>query len=88
MEACAKSGGERFVFISSAAVYGDVKDPPIGEDTLLVPISPYGASNVAAEEIIRAYDDLCLFESIITSRLFNIFGPGQSDEYAGMITKF
>jgi UDP-glucose 4-epimerase len=88
IEACARSSVEKFVFASSAAVYGDVKSPPIAEDIQLKPISPYGASKVAAEEIISAYGDLDIFESIITLRLFNIFGAGQSEEYAGVISKF
>ena len=54
LEACARGGIEKFVFVSSAAVYGNVEDPPISEDYPLQPISPYGVSKVAAEEIIRA----------------------------------
>jgi len=88
LEACVRNSIKRFVFASSAAVYGHVKILPIAENVRLKPISPYGASKVAAEEIISAYADLGLFESIITLRLFNVFGPGQSDEYAGVISKF
>jgi len=76
------------VFASSAAVYGHVNTLPIPENTELKPISPYGASKVAAEEIISAYANLHLFDSVISLRFFNVFGVGQSDEYAGVISKF
>jgi UDP-glucose 4-epimerase len=88
LEACVQNSVKRFVFASSAAVYGHVGVLPITEDSDLKPISPYGASKVAAEEIIDAYANLNLFKSIITLRLFNIYGAGQSDEYAGVISKF
>ena len=88
LEACKCNSVKRFVFASSAAVYGHVNTLPIPENTELEPISPYGASKVAAEKIISAYANLHLFESIISLRFFNVFGVGQSDEYAGVISKF
>ena len=88
LEACKCNSVQRFVFASSAAVYGDVNTLPIPENTELKPISPYGASKVAAEKIISTYANLHLFQSIISLRFFNVFGVGQSDEYAGVISKF
>jgi len=88
LEACACNSVKRFVFASSAAVYGHANTLPIPENIELKPISPYGASKVAAEEIISAYANLHLFDSIISLRFFNVFGAGQSDEYAGVISKF
>ena len=88
LEACKCNSVKRFVFASSAAVYGHVNTLPIPENTELKPISPYGASKVGAEEIISAYANLHLFDSIISLRFFNVFGVGQSDEYAGVISKF
>ena len=88
LEACRCNSVKRFVFASSAAVYGHVNTLPIPENTELKPISPYGASKVAAEEIISAYANLNLFDSIISLRFFNVFGVGQSDEYSGVISKF
>ena len=88
LEACKSSSVKRFVFASSAAVYGHVNTLPIPENIQLNPISPYGASKVAAEEIIDAYANLQIFDSIISLRFFNVFGVGQSDEYAGVISKF
>lgn len=88
LEACVQNSIKRFVFASSAAVYGHVNDVPIHEQVSLHPISPYGASKLAAEQIVCAYGDLNLFESIITLRFFNVYGVGQTIEYAGVITKF
>ena len=88
LEACLRNSVKRFVFASSAAVYGHANTLPIPENIELKPISPYGASKVAAEEIVSAYANLDLFESIISLRFFNVFGAGQSDEYAGVISKF
>src|SRR6476620_4189619 len=88
LEACMRNSVKRFVFASSAAVYGHVDTLPISENIKLRPISPYGASKVAAEEIISAYANLRLFDSIISLRFFNVFGAGQSDEYSGVISKF
>jgi UDP-glucose 4-epimerase len=88
LESCIVNSIKHFVFASSAAVYGHVNDVPIREEVSVHPISPYGASKLAAEEIVNAYGDLNLFESIITLRFFNVYGVGQSFEYAGVITKF
>jgi nucleoside-diphosphate-sugar epimerase len=88
LEACVESSIKHFVFASSSAVYGDVSSVPINENIGLHPISPYGASKLAAEEIVNAYSDLDKFDSIISLRFFNVYGRGQNMDYAGVITKF
>lgn len=51
---CAVKGGVRhFVFSSSAAVYGDTVSGLAGEDTPLAPMSPYGASKLMTEIMLR-----------------------------------
>ena len=70
LEACMRNSVKRFVYASSAAVYGHANTLPIPENIELKPISPYGASKVAAEEIVSAYADLDLFDSIISLRVF------------------
>jgi UDP-glucose 4-epimerase len=49
-QALVRSGVERFVFSSSAAVYGNQADGPIDEDRPLAPESPYGESKRMVEE--------------------------------------
>jgi UDP-glucose 4-epimerase len=88
LEACSANQVKNFVFASSAAAYGEPKQLPIKEDHLLDPISVYGASKVAGESLVLAYANLKKVEHAISLRFFNVFGKGQSPEYAGVITKF
>lgn len=87
LHACAEKNIKRFVFASSAAVYGESRDLPISESSHINPLSPYGASKVAAEYYIKAFSNYFDMNSVIL-RVFNVYGKGQSDEYAGVITKF
>ena len=52
LEACAKHKVPRFVFSSTAAVYGLPGGGPVTEQSALAPISPYGASKMASERIL------------------------------------
>lgn len=64
------------VYASTAAVYGEPRQVPINEETATRPISPYGASKLAAEEYIRVFSQCYGFQSAI-ARLFSLYGPGQ-----------
>src|SRR5258708_24489167 len=48
-----KYGIRRLVFSSTAAVYGQPSQTPITEDAQTVPISPYGRSKLAAEQMLH-----------------------------------
>jgi UDP-glucose 4-epimerase len=87
LEACHNSGVKNFVFASSAAVYGDVKELPISEDQTLRPLSPYGSSKMLAEQHVLSYKKLKKIQNTISLRIFNVYGPGQTTE-SGVITKF
>ncbi|AEW96595.1 putative UDP-glucose 4-epimerase [Streptantibioticus cattleyicolor NRRL 8057 = DSM 46488] len=52
--ACADAGVRRFVFSSSAAVYGMPDVDLVTEDTPCVPINPYGETKLAGEWLVRA----------------------------------
>lgn len=81
-------GIDRFIYISSAAVYGDPIKLPITEDHPLNPISPYGLSKLVGEEVVRLYSRIYGVKYIVL-RLFNVYGPRQPlDEYSGVIRKF
>ncbi|MET7361677.1 UDP-glucose 4-epimerase GalE [Streptomyces sp. NPDC005562] len=55
LEAVAEAGIKRFVFSSSAAVYGDPPDAElVPEDAPCVPVSPYGETKLAGEWLVRA----------------------------------
>jgi UDP-glucose 4-epimerase len=54
LEAVAGAGIKRFLFSSSAAVYGNPDVDLITEDTPCVPMSPYGETKLAGEWLVRA----------------------------------
>ncbi|MBA4383613.1 MAG: hypothetical protein C0410_02655, partial [Anaerolinea sp.] len=66
----------RLIFPSSAAVYGNPMRIPIYEDDPTVPISPYGASKLAAERYIQIYSKLYDIRAA-SVRIFSIYGPRQ-----------
>ena len=88
LEACKKNNIKKIVVTSSSAVYGECElDFKLSEETKLKPISPYGKSKAKMEqEIIKFVSEYKM--NYVILRFFNIFGLGQSSEYAGVITKF
>jgi UDP-glucose 4-epimerase len=75
LDALRKYGNcERFVLASSGAVYGEPNQFPIREDHSLHPISPYGASKLAAEVETRMFGTVYGIPVVI-ARLFNTYGP-------------
>lgn len=63
----------RFVFSSSAAVYGDPERVPIGEEAPLRPLNPYGEAKATVERLLRWYDSQCGLR-YISLRYFNAAG--------------
>lgn len=53
IQACEMTGVERFIFSSTAAVYGDGHDRPIRETDALRPASPYGRSKLMTEMMLQ-----------------------------------
>lgn len=64
----------RVVIASSGAVYGDAAELPLSENSRLHPISPYGASKLAAETAARMFCDVYSLHVSI-ARIFNTYGP-------------
>ncbi len=81
-----KIDSKRFVFASTAAIYGDKKTSCREEDTPS-PLSPYAASKLAAEHYCKVYSSLYRIPTVVL-RYFNVYGTGQSSRYAGVITRF
>jgi UDP-glucose 4-epimerase len=79
----------KIVFTSSMAVYADADTPmAIPETYATRPISPYGISKLAAEQLLHA---MCAHVGIdsVALRLFNTYGPGQAlSAYVGVVTIF
>jgi UDP-glucuronate 4-epimerase len=74
-EACA-AAGVRVVFASSSSVYGDAETYPTHEDVLPRPLSPYGITKLACEELAYAYGRSFGLEAV-TLRYFTVYGPRQ-----------
>lgn len=72
----ARAEGAKFVFISSAAVYGTPQYVPTDESHPLRPISNYGASKLAGELYVNLYRENHGVDTR-TIRYFNCYGPRQ-----------
>jgi len=81
-----KIDSERFVFASTAAIYGE-KRSSCRETDIPIPASPYASSKLASEYYCKVYASLYGIPTVVL-RFFNVYGPGQSDRYAGVITRF
>ena len=87
LKSCIENKIKNFIAASSAAVFGDQSIMPLTEESPKNPISPYGKSKLLMEEKILEFSKQNNFNSIIL-RFFNLYGLGQSIQYAGVITKF
>lgn len=77
-EAAAQAGATRFVFASTAAVYGDAFDRPIVETDALQGTSNYAATKMAAEAGLAAIGTRWGID-VVALRIFNIYGHGFVD---------
>lgn len=70
---------ERFVQISTSSVYGK---NAVGDETLaLEPVSPYGVTKLAAENLVFAHMRDSGFPALVL-RYFSVYGPGQRPDMA------
>lgn len=76
LEAARARGVKRFVFASSGASVGEVV-PPIHEEVVPHPVSPYGASKLAGEGYCSVYANTYGVETVAL-RFGNVYGPGSS----------
>ena len=76
LEACVGRPIERVVYASSSSVYGDETPLPMREDLPLHPVSPYGVTKLAAEQLCHLY-----FANhgvpTVSLRYFTVYGPRQ-----------
>jgi UDP-glucose 4-epimerase len=89
LEAACKAKIRRFVYASSAAVYGDPTALPMTEDAKTAPLSPYGLEKLINEWYANLYRRVHN-TSVLGLRYFNVFGPRQNPRspYAGVIALF
>jgi UDP-glucose 4-epimerase len=76
LEAVKKASVERFVYASSSSVYGDLVAMPMREDALPQPVSPYGVSKLAAEQLCYLYH-VNYGVPAVSLRYFTVYGPRQ-----------
>jgi UDP-glucose 4-epimerase len=67
---------ERLVYASSSSVYGDNTPMPFREDALPQPVSPYGVSKLAAEQLCYLYFANFRMPTV-SLRYFTVYGPRQ-----------
>ena len=82
----AKEFEKKVVYASSSSIYGNTTSIPIQENFVKNPINPYGVTKLDDEKLAEKYHNLGV--SIIGLRYFNVYGIGQTNDYAGVITKF
>ena len=80
---------KRFVYTSSASVYGNAASIPEKETDATMPLSPYGVSKLAAERYCMVYQHLYKLP-VVCLRYFNTYGPRQKKDsvYGGVVSIF
>ena len=81
-----KKHGFKVVYASSSSVYGNPIRIPIKESDEKNPINPYAETKLKKEELAIEYSKMGV--NVIGLRYFNVFGKGQSKEYAGVLKLF
>jgi UDP-glucose 4-epimerase len=81
LEACVGRSLERLVYASSSSVYGDNVTIPMNEEALPRPVSPYGVTKLAAEQLCYLY---YVNHKVPTTsvRYFTVYGPRQRPDMA------
>ena len=82
----AKKNNFKVVYASSSSVYGNPERIPIKESDSKNPINPYAETKLKKEELAIKYSKIGV--KVIGLRYFNVFGKGQSKEYAGVLKLF
>lgn len=88
IEQCIKYDA-KFIFASSAAIYGEDKSPIKSEDLKTIPISPYGQSKLDVEVLCDIYNKENNLD-YVCFRNFNVYGAKQdpNSAYAAVIPSF
>ncbi len=83
------NANNKFIYFSSAAVYGNPEYLPIDEAHPQDPLSPYGVSKLSGEKYCTMYHKAFGVPTVCI-RPFNIYSPRQdpSNPYSGVISKF
>ena len=85
IEACLAAGVGRFVFSSTAAVYGNPPTPVVTEQTATLPVSPYGWSKLMVEQMLADVSAANGHFRHVILRYFNVAGADPAGR-AGQVT--
>jgi nucleoside-diphosphate-sugar epimerase len=78
LESCVRAEVPRLVFASSSSVYGHAPSYPTTEESRTRPLSPYGVTKLAAEQLCQAYAQPNLSSmTVAILRYFTVYGPRQ-----------
>ncbi len=72
---------KKFLYASSSSVYGNIASLPATESHLPQPISPYGVSKLAGEQLCNLYY-FNYAVPVVSLRYFTVYGPGQRPDMA------
>jgi UDP-glucuronate 4-epimerase len=81
LEASAAVPERRIVYASSSSIYGDSEALPTPEDATPQPLSPYGVTKLAAEQLCRLYHAEQGVDAVAL-RFFSVYGPRQRPDMA------
>ncbi|MBM3311829.1 MAG: NAD-dependent epimerase/dehydratase family protein [Candidatus Aminicenantes bacterium] len=81
LETVKMKGGPKVVYASSSSVYGATPDLPMKETSPLRPLSPYGVTKLAAEDLCFLYHKNYGLPAV-SLRFFTVYGPGQRPDMA------
>lgn len=81
LEAVRGAQATRFVYASSASVYGDAESFPTNEAMLPRPFSPYGVTKLAGEHLCHSYHSN-FGVPVVSLRYFSVYGPRQRPDMA------
>jgi UDP-glucose 4-epimerase len=79
--ACLNSNIRKLIYASSSSVYGNAESLPTSENAVPKPLSPYGASKLAAEEYCLCFERTYGLRTLIL-RYFTVYGPRQRPDEA------
>jgi UDP-glucose 4-epimerase len=81
LETSASTPERRIVYASSSSVYGESEALPTPEDATPQPLSPYGVTKLAAEQLCRLYHAEQGVDAVAL-RFFSVYGPRQRPDMA------
>ncbi|SDL66246.1 NAD-dependent epimerase/dehydratase family protein [Halarsenatibacter silvermanii] len=81
LEAANEVGIDKFVYASSSSVYGETEDLPMQEDGRTRPVSPYGVTKLAGENLCQLYHHNFGLP-VVSLRYFTVYGERQRPDMA------